>query len=270
MKGKKIYLLFSLALAVSCHEPVEKKSSIVLGDSSTIVTENNSKYLQNQTADISPISKKSSEGEISKMMTQLDSAHSVKKLEEQPSPAPIKGFTIRFAEGDVVFEGLSAHAININQDERSANSVSYVWDAGNLDEMVLDVKGLSEVKVEQRTFTRLSVDNGEEMIVLNDLGKFISPWFTLPTKTNRFISLSSNSHQFFAIDNKKIVNALDRELRKKHKSREDIKTWMGEIKRTQTYSDPPCKLILASSQWRVMGMQDGKRIQKLIQFDIPL
>lgn len=260
--------IFSLSFS-SCDEKVEESKPIVLGDSTMIVTEKENKYLVNVTQDISPTKKKSAEGEITEMMTQIDSAKSVKKLEDKSPSTPMRGFTIHFTECEVVFDGLSAHALNTSQDERNSNSVSYVRDAGNMNEMSLRVTGLDNAKVEQRTFTRLLVDNGSEAFVLFDLGKFISPWSTLAGKNNTYISLGSNSLQFFTTDASKIKNALDRELRKKKKNREAIQQWMSLISKTKSYTDAPCKLTLVSSQWRIIGTKNGKRVQKLIQFDIP-
>ncbi len=266
---KQFLLAIAILLGLSCNEEKGPATPIVLGDSSTIVTESNPQYLANETNDISPANKKSTEGQITNMMTQIDSAQSVKKLEEKNTSIPLKGFQISFAECEVVFQGLSAHAIQSSQDERQSNSVAYVWDAGNMFEMALQVKGLDEVKVEQRTFTRLYAEQGAEAYGLNDLGKFISAWHTLPGKNNQFISLGNNSLQFFPVDHQKISNAVDRELRKRKKSREDIQRWSSLLKQTNSYTDVPCKLLMVSGQWRIIGKQNGKRVQKLIQFDIP-
>lgn len=264
-----IFIVVACLSLFSCQEKKQGGNPIIMGDSTTIVTEDDTHYLRNVTEDISPTNKKSTEGKITSMMMQVDSAKSAQKLEEENSPAPLSGFTINFSECEVVFDGLSAHAIQNNQDERKANSVSYLRDGGSLNEISLQVKGLTDVKVEQRIFTRLSVEDGADEFVLNDLGKFISPWSSLAGKDIKFISLGANSLQFFNVDHNKIQNALDRELRKKRKSRQEIEQWMQLIKRTNSYSDAPCKINMVSGQWRITGRIDGKRVQKLIQFDIP-
>ena len=143
-------------------------------------------------------------------------------------------------------------------------------DGGNLSEMTLQVRGLDEVKVEQRTYTKLSVSNAsQESFVLNDLGKHISNWSTLAGIETKYVSLGMNSLSFFQIDHTKIKNAVDRELRKSKKSRQEIQQWMDLIQKTNSYTDAPCKLELVSAQWRIIGKKNGKRVQKLIQFDIP-
>jgi hypothetical protein len=253
----------------SCKDQSKEKRPIVLGDTSMIVTETDERFLQNNTDDISPTNKKSSEGKITSMMMEVDSAKSVKKLEEEKSSPPLSGFTIHFAECDVVFDNLTAHAIQNSQDERTSNSVSYVMDAGTMDEMSLQVSGLDEANVEQRIFTRLKVEALSDNFVLNDLGKFISTWSSLAGKGFKYVSLSNNSLQFFTVENGKIKNAVDRELRKKKKTRQEIQEWMKVIKKTNSYSDEPCKIQIVSAQWRIIGKKNGKRVQKLIQFDIP-
>lgn len=254
---------------ISCREKRQAGKPIILGDSSSIVTEGDSRYLKNVTEDISPTNKKTTEGKITAMMMEVDSVKSAMKLEEQDHAAPLSGFTINFSECEVVFDGLSAHAIQNSQDERTSNSVSYLVDGGNLYEISLQIRGLAEVKVEQRIFTRLSVEDGADEFLLNDLGKFISPWSSLPGKDITFISLGSNSLQFFAVDHTKIQNALDRELRKKKKNRQEIAEWMQVIRKTNSYADAPCNIHMVSGQWRITGKKDGKRVQKLIQFDLP-
>ncbi|HOZ52077.1 MAG TPA: hypothetical protein PLU17_09480 [Chitinophagaceae bacterium] len=269
MKQTVVFFL-SIVFFSACKEETKPAKPILMGDSTTIVTETNDLYLQNLTEDISPTNKKSSEGKIATMMMQVDSAKSVQKLERENNPAPLSGFTINFSECEVVFDGLSAHAIQNTQDERTSNSVSYVKDGGNLNEMTLQVRGLDEVKVEQRTYTKLSVSNAsQESFILNDLGKYISNWSTLAGIETKYVSLGMNSLSFFQIDHTKIKNAVDRELRKSKKSRQEIQQWMDLIQKTNSYSDAPCKLELVSAQWRIIGKKNGKRVQKLIQFDIP-
>ncbi|MBL7765700.1 MAG: hypothetical protein JNJ58_06390 [Chitinophagaceae bacterium] len=263
-------LSFLFLLTSACQDNVSvRKKPIILGDTNSIVTESDSVYLRNFTDDISPVNKKSSESDITKMMVQVDSAKSSKKLEENTQPKQISGFTINFEECSVTFDGLSAHAIQNTQDERHLNSVSYVKDIGDFMEMQLEVTGLSEVRLEQRLFTRLVVRLENETITLLDLGKYITPWYNLAGKNNRFISVGSNSIQYEQVDKNKIRNALDKELRKKKKSVTEMNNWLNAIKNVSNYTDAPCELKVVSGQWRIWGKKDGRTVRKLIQFDVP-
>lgn len=270
---KKIHfqvLIVTMVIWASCNEAPSKKSGMLkLGDSSLIVTELDSQYLQNNTADISPSRTQSSAKEITTMMVQVDSLKASQKLENQSQPEIVKGFEVNFKECKVTFNGLSAHALNNNQNERNASSVSYMKDAGSMEEMKLKVEGLNEVKVEQRVYTKLYIVQNDETFRLDDLGKYISPWFTLAGKSDVFISTGTNSTGFFDVNKQKITNAFDRELRKKKLSRKDIESKLKWIEKTNLYSDAPCMVKVMSAQWRITGIKEGKRVQKLIQFDEP-
>ena len=272
-KMKSLFFLVHIALVtflIGCEEaPTKKTGSLKLGDSSLIVTEVDSLYLQNQTADISPSKKQSSAKEITSMMVQVDSLKASQKLENQSNSEIVQGFEINFKECKVVFNGLSAHALNNAQDERNSSSVSYMKDAGRMEEMKLKVEGLNDVKVEQRVYTKLYITQNDESFRLNDLGKYTSPWFNLAGKADVFISTGSNGAGFLEVNKQKISNAFDRELRKKKLNRKDIESKLKWIEKTNLYSDPPCEVKVVSSQWRIVGTKDGKRVQKLIQFDEP-
>lgn len=271
MKKKYLYI-FSSILSVfffSCKEQNVDKKPIIIGDSSLIVTERDSQYLQNFTEDIEPNKKKNSEAHISQMMVQIDNLNTSKKIENEPETnEKLKGFTIHFEQCDVVFEGISAHAINLSQNERSTNSVSYLLDLGNVLETKLEVSNLSDVNVEQRIFVKLAVEQSDERYILNDLGKYSTQWFPLAGKNNRFISVGTNSLQFSEVDHEKIKNALDRELRKKKKDKQEIKRWLDLIRNTKSYNDAPCTIVPVGAQWKIIGKLNNQTVRKLIQFDI--
>lgn len=267
------FLVLCLWQLNACKENNKNGVEIKLGDSTLIVTENDSVYLQNFTEDISPSKKKSTESQITKMMVQVDSLNTSKKIEEEAAASQgdqkLSGFTINFNECSIIFDGIAAHALNETQNERTSQSVSYLKDGGSFLETKLEINSLTDLRVEQRLFVKLAVINGDETIVLNDLPKFITQWYSLAGKNNRFVSVGSNSLQFDNVDAAKIKNALDKELKKKKKSKEEIQTWMRAIAQTKSYSDAPCTLIPSSSQWRIIGKADGRGVRKLIQFDIP-
>ena len=257
-------------LQLSCKDQsTPARKTIEMGDTSSIVTETDPAFLENKTEDISPANRKSTEGKITSMMREVDSAHSAQKLEQEGNSTPVQGFTIHFAECDVVFEGLSAHALKNTQDERASNSVAYLHDAGNLDEIALQLNGLEDLKVEQRLFTHLLIQIDEKTYTLNDLGKFITPWATLAGKDTKFISLGNNSLQFFQVTQEKLKAAFERELRKKHLNHNAQQSLLQLLKKTRSYTDAPCKVEMVSSQWRITGKKNGKRIQKLVQIDLP-
>lgn len=269
MKAVSFLLLLSLTFAACREKGRGNRKPIRLGDSTQIVTEQDSQYLQNFTGDISIVKKASSERQIAEMMVQVDSAKTSRKLEAEAA-TPIRGFAIHFAECTVTFNGLLAHALAITQDERTLNSVSYLKDGGEFLEMSLQVDGLTEVKVEQRLNTRLFVQYENETLLLDDPGRFITPWYNLAGRGNRFVSVGSNSLAFYPVDHNKVSQSLSRALKKKRKGAAESNAWMKAIAGIKTYTDPPCVVRAVSAQWRIWGQANGRRVQKLIQFDEPL
>lgn len=259
---------------LSCKENVVNKIPIILDDSSLIVTEVDTQYLKNITEDIAPVGKKvkSSATQISQMMAQVDSMNASKKLEQEvveKVDIHIKGFEIHFAECNVTFENVEAHALNNTQNERATNSVSYLLDVGSMLDTKLEIHQLEDCSVEQRLFIKLAILHQDQTIILHELGKNITDWQILAGKNNRFVSLSSNSLVYDQADGNKIRLALEKTLKQKRKNKDEIKEWMSAVAKVNKSSDAPCKLIAVSSQWRIVGKKDGKNIRKLIQFDIP-
>ncbi|MBL7754838.1 MAG: hypothetical protein JNM44_10195 [Chitinophagaceae bacterium] len=240
-----------------------------MGDSNMIVTERDTQFLMNFTEDISPSPAGKKSNQIQKMMVQVDSLNTAKKLNEEESTRSVNGFAVTFSECTVTLGGILCHALNNTQNERSENSVSYLLDQGQFLENTLKVDGLSQMQMEQRLTVKLAVEAEGETFVLNDLGKFQTSWYPLAGKDQVFVSVSANSLQFKEVGPDEIRNALDRELRKKRKNTQEIQTWMNRIKLTRSVSDAPCKLIAVSTQWKLLGVKDGKSVRKLIQLDVP-
>lgn len=269
-----MYLLLFVVLTgvFSCKESLKNKVPIRLGDPSLIVTESDSTYLQNMTDDIAPVKKKSTVAQISQMMVQVDSLKTSQKMEAEEESGiaeKLSGFTINFEECDVLFDGISAHALNATQNERQSQSVSYLKDGGSFMEARIDISKLSDIRVEERLFVKLGIENNGETIILTDLPKYITQWYNLAGKGSRFVSVGNNSLEYDKLDPAKLRAALDKELKKKKKNKEESQVWINSIAKTRSHSDSPCKLVPTSAQWRIWGTQNGKSVRKLIQFDIP-
>lgn len=270
MRIKILIGIVCIGLLGSCKEKnISNKKPIKIGDSSLIVTEKDSLYLDNFIEDISPSSKKNAGAQARSAMKQIDSADASRKIAESVSAnTSLSGFTINFAECQVILSSLNAHAINMTQNERATNSVSYVKDGGDFMGNQIQVNQLENLNVEQRFFVKLAVDLNGERYILNDLGKYTTAWSTLAMKGNVVASLAASSLQFKNVDATAIKNALDRELRKKKKTNKEINDLLKLIANTKSQSDAPCMLIPVSTQWRIQGKKDNRTVKKLIQMDV--
>jgi hypothetical protein len=266
---KKIILITCCVLnLMACKDEPRIQKGIDLTDPTNIVTESDSAYLGNTTQDISPTTKKSAESQIATMMVEVDSVHSTQKLAEAIEiDGSIAGLQIAFSECDVVFENMTAHLTNKSIDVKKVNEITYKKDGGDILEMLFQVNGLTQVGVEQRITTCLTIEQEGERYSLDDLGKVTTAWFNLAGKDSKFISLGMNSLQFKEVNQKAIKNALNHALQIKNKNATQIKTWMTRISNTKSHTDAPCKLIISSSEWRIIGFKEGKKIQKTIRIE---
>lgn len=272
VKNLAFSFILLLPLLSSCGDDSKSgKRPIVMGDSSMIITEKDEKYRQNFTEDISQPSAKGTEKSIAQMMVQVDSVNASKKMEDEEfSNAPVMGMTLSFENCDVIFNGLKAHTLGNRPIDPKVNSVSLLLDEGHFEEMKVRINGLENIEVEQRVITKLAVVHGQERMILHSLGRYTSPWYSLAGKNNIFISTGSNGIQYSEVNNGKIKAALTKALTDKRKKSTEAAAWLEVLRHTNSAQDAPCKIMVASSQWRVKGISNGKRIQKLIQFDIPL
>lgn len=266
--------VLSLCFFTSCEETKQGGSKpIHLGDPAGIVTETDSVYLKNFTDDISPKQVQSTESEITDMMVQVDSAKASAELEIEAeaneAPAVLSGLTVSFSGGSIILNGIEAHTLNRKDPDPNANSVSYVYDAGEWKELKLALNGVNDARVEQRLMTRLAINYNDESVLISSLGRFTSPWYNLPGNGKQFVSLGANSITYMAIDGAKIRQVAQADINTKKwsadKKREAIKT----LQPIRSFHDKPCSVVVTSIQWRVSGIQGGKKVQKLIQLDLP-
>jgi hypothetical protein len=265
----RLFIICSIAcLLFACNETKKEKKEIKLGDTSEIVTEIDSNFLGNHTEDISPTNKRSSESQIAKMMVQVDSLNTSKKLEDKSlDVSNVNGLSISFKECEIIFDNIFAHKTIPSQEASTSNELSYKRDGGELLDQLIQVNGIENAQVAERITTMLAIEKESEKYILEDLGKYTTQWFNLAGKDLKFVSLGSNSLQFREVNQSKIKNALDRELRKKNKSAAQIKNWMKEIANTKSHTDVPCKLLISSIQWRIKGDKNGKKVQKTITIE---
>lgn len=275
MKLLHVYTLFclmGLCCFLACSEkPRGGTKPILLGDPSGIVTETDSTYLKNFTNDISPKQVQSSEAEITNMMVEVDSAKASAAMDDESEEMPVSlsGLTVPIGSAQVVLNGIEGHTLNREAPNPALRSVAYVHDAGEWKELKLGVSGLTDVRVEQRLMTRLVVTFNDETILLNSLGRFTSPWYNLPGNGKQFVSLGANSINYMAMEGGKIRAAAQTDINAKKwssaKKQEVIKT----LQSIRSFHDKPCSVVVKSIQWRISGMLEGKRVQQLIQVDLP-
>ncbi len=272
----KKYFLYTISgftvLVSACGNNTELKNRgpIVLGDPSTIVTEKDSQYLKDEVMDLVPSQRLQVDTAVTlsrKPERTTVSADTVKPAEQTAS-----GHTISFGTTKFVFAGLQAKDARRQNADRD-NGLTYTLRSGNPASAKLYVYGIKNVTVKQRYQSRLMLKSGLGSVDLRDLGLYTSGWNNInpaQSGSTATIGLSGlNNIGYSQVNNNKIRNAADRELRKRRTNSRTIQNWMKEIRKVRNANDAPCDIILDNVQWQISGTDaNGRPFQKTIRLDV--
>ncbi|KAA5534572.1 hypothetical protein F0919_08090 [Taibaiella lutea] len=271
----KQYILYISAISIllaSCggEKSTSKGGAIILGDSSTIVTEKDSQYLKDDILDFEPNNVVSTQS--SKADTVVKAAAPVEKPQEpvqQPSKATAAGYSINFGNVKIVFEGIAANDAT-RQNAEKQDGLSYVIKSGSLAGAKIHVYGAKNATIRQRYQSRLMLNSKSGSVDLRNLGLYTTGWKNVnASKTGAeyvFALTDLNNISFSNVNNAKIKNATDKELRNRRTSKKTIQSWMKEISKTNSANDNPCDIILDNLQLQISGTgADGKSFRKNIR-----
>lgn len=246
--------------------------AIVLGDSSTIVTETDSQYLKDDIPDYQPDPVETPPAK-EEVVTKTEAP--AEKPQEAPQPkatATASGYSINFGAIKIVFEGISANDA-ARQNAEKQEGLSYVVKSGKLANSRIYVYGARDVAIKQRYQSRLTLNSRSGTVDLRNLGLYTSGWKNNNDSKNGAAFVFSlndlNKPSFSNVNNAKIKNALDRELRKRRTNSKTIQNWMKEISKTRDAGDEPCDIVLDNLQLQISGTGiDGKTFRKNIRMSV--
>jgi hypothetical protein len=273
LKDHILYIISgTLLLVSSCgnNPDTQNRAPIKLGDSSTIVTEKDSQYLKDDVMDLVPTQRLNIDTTVP--TPKKDKAAAIRDTAVAPAKEQtVAGYTINFGDAKIVMAGLQAKDARKQNAERE-DGLTYSLRSGNIASSKLYIYGVKNATIKQRYQSRLMLKSGLGSVDLRDLGLYTSGWNTIPASqsgTTATINLNSlNSIGFSQVNNNKIKNATDRELRKRRTNSRTIQSWMKEIKRVRNANDEPCDIILDNVQWQISGTDaKGKTFHKTIRID---
>jgi hypothetical protein len=271
----KRYILYTISgtvlLISSCgNNPGTKNlEPIKLGDSSTIVTEKDSQYLKDEVMDLVPSQRLNIDTTVP--VPKKDKEVVVRDTATTSREQTVSGYTINFGDSKIVMAGLQAKDAR-RQNAEKEDGLTYSLRSGNIASSKLYIYGVKNATIKQRYQSRLVLKSNLGSIDLRDLGLYTSGWNTIPAAqsgTTATINLNGLSNISYAqVNNNKIKNAADRELRKRRTNSRTIQNWMKEIKRVRGANDEPCDIILDNVQWQISGTDaKGKPFHKTIRVD---
>jgi hypothetical protein len=271
----KQYLLYISALGIltaSCgnENATSKGGAIILGDSSTIVTERDSQYLRDDILDFEPNNAtETASPKADAAVKATAPAEKPREPVEQPKSTTAAGYSINFGNIKIVFEGITANDAN-RQNAEKQEGLSYVVKSGKLAGAKVHIYGAKNATIRQRYQSRLVLNSKLGSVDLRNLGLYTTGWKNVnASKTGAeyvFALTDLNNIAFSNVNNAKIKNAADKELRNRRTNRRTIQSWMKEISKTRNANDSPCDIILDNLQLQVSGTgTDGKAFRKNIR-----
>jgi hypothetical protein len=272
LKRYILYIISGTTLLVSScgNTPgTQNKEPIKLGDSSTIVTEKDSQYLKDDVMDLVPSQRLNIDTTVPTPKKEKEVA--VRDTVTTSREQTVSGHTINFGDSKIVMAGLQAKDAR-RQNAEKEDGLTYSLRSGNIASSKLYIYGVKNATIKQRYQSRLMLKSNLGSVDLRDLGLYTSGWNTIPASqsgTTATINLSGlNNISYAQVNNNKIKNAADRELRKRRTNSRTIQNWMKEIKRVRGANDEPCDIILDNVQWQISGTDaKGKPFHKTIRVD---
>ncbi len=277
-----IALMAGAVCASSCNNMNQQNNRpIVLGDSSTIVTEKDPKKLQDLVADLKPdipTAENKDTTPVAQTPTQK-AADTAKKTttavpvqkQAQPEVSAQGGLTVDFNIASLIIPNVVAKQAG-NPDLSHANGAVYTLVSGNLSGNLLKVTA-NVTKVSQRY---------QSVVVLKtDMGTL--PLETLSTTTawEALKGTNNNIYKATGLDDKSlevpeankntIRSAVEKAARRHRMSRKKIQEWQEEVHNVRSADQKPLFTTLRSVMWKIDGKDaNGKIFSKQIRIDIPL
>jgi hypothetical protein len=245
----------------------------VLGDSSTIVTEQDSLALRDLVTDLKPNIPAESDNPDSAQAAATDTT---KKNDDIPIatagqniPAG-NGLTVEFNEATIFIPNITTRSYR-NQDPKKGSGVSYQLTGGNLNG--------GQLKIISGTITKVSQHYQTGVVIKNNLGTL--PLDALTTTTSWMPMKGANGvYNITDLDPQKVEHpdasaseirkATERALRTHRVNRRKYNEWLNSIRSVRSVNDAPMKIVIRNVVWKIEGRDtNGKPFQKQLRLDLP-
>jgi hypothetical protein len=260
--SKKIIGTLSIAVVLlsSCGGSADKKGKVIdLKDSSTIVTEYDSAYLQNKVADLAEVHETKNINNVDKVMREVDSAKKATAIAQptQETRRDIKGYTISRSNYSIILDG----AI-------TKSGSRFIFQTGTIAEnMSCQIKGLTDVEVQQRTNSKLSLLVAEKTIVLDKAGENTSTWQKLTSTGANFVTLGKIDMPFKKMQSAQIFRISEPYLNKSGIDKKEIKRLAALLKNTDSDNSEYYKSEPQFTELRITGKANGKKVIDIIRIE---
>lgn len=239
---------------------------IVLGDPSTIITENDSTYLQDMVADLKPGETPADTAQASAVDSTAKKPDTVAKAEKTPEPEKPKaaGLTAAFKEVSVSFPGLSGKPAGKQKDLQKSNDATYQLTSGKVDGGALQTSGATVTNVSMRYQSGVRIKNNLGTLELDNLAS-TTGWKTLKGNNYYNLDLPEDSKiQTARINQGTIRNA----IAKKRLNRKTQQQWQNSVKNVRG-AGKPIEVYVRAVMFKIDGKDKaGKSFSKQVRIDL--
>ena len=274
-----IVLLSGITLSLfSCgNAPTKNHGPIVLGDSSTIVTENDPQKLKDLVVDLQPVIPEPKDTvEAQPTAPAADTSKKTKPAATVAAPpvqAPlpnVAGLKAEFKEVTVLIPGVSAKQAG-RANLQNANGAVYTFESGNINGTTIRVTG-NITKVSQRYQSVVVVKNELGTLPVESLS-VTTGWEALKGSNNQYkiTDLDAKSLDFSQANANAIRSAVGKAAKRHRFSRRKVEEWEASVRRVRAANQKPLYVMLRSVMWKIDGKDaNGKIFSKQIRVDMPI
>lgn len=249
----------------SCKEDKKQNSSpIILGDSSTIVTETDPNYLTDFVDDIQLRTVQEDT-----LLAQIDSAHINDSIAANSKTMPDmqgKGLKIPFKEVTVFIPGIETKTYTEQHPEKESG-VSYEIVRGELQGNQLQFSGATITEIEQRYITNVIAKTDLGILELDALSN-LTDWEPLKGSGNTYTITGLDKPDAKRVSAAQIRSAVSRAAKNKRMSRQNIRKWESAVRKVKSVNQSPLSVVVRSVMWKIEGKdENGKFFHKQVRID---
>jgi hypothetical protein len=260
----------------SCSETKSVNNGpIVLGDSATIITEEDPRKLKDLVAEMEPIvppaeNTDTPEGQRAADLQAKDTPIANAPAKEQPKPIAASGMQANFKDVSITFENINGK-LSGNPNLERANGAVFTWLSGTINGSKIRISGDVQ-KVSQRYQTVVLLKSRYGTLLIDGLST-TSDWESLKGGNGiyQIAGLDGRSLEYTDAGPAAIRNAVAKAARRRRMSRRNVEELMRSIKHVRDANQKPFIVELRSVMWKVDGKDaQGRNFSKQIRLDVPL
>jgi hypothetical protein len=267
-------LIAGTLMLLSCNDGSKQNHGpIVLGDSTTIVTETDPEKLRDLVTDLKPEIPSNTEKKDTVAASTAKPADTAKAVKTAATPAAlptVAGLRADFTGVSVLIAGVSAKIAG-RGNLQHANGAVYTLENGTINGNTIRVTG-NITKVSQRYQTVIMLKNNLGAILIDPLAT-TTDWEPLKGGNNqyRITGLDAGSLEYSEANANAIRNAVTRAAQRRRMSRRKVQEMVNSVRNVRAANQKPLSVELRSVMWKIDGKDaNGRNFSKQIRIDIPL